>query len=52
MENTLIFYQILLTNSLRLSNDISLENLFVDNGARPAVIGLSCCAGVPADPLL
>ena len=50
MENTLIFYQILLTNYLRLCKDISLENLFVDIGARPAVIGLICC-GVPADPL-
>ena len=29
-ENALIFYQILSTNSLRKSVDISLENLYVD----------------------
>ena len=31
-ENALIFYQILSTNSLRKSVDISLENLYMDIG--------------------
>ena len=32
-ENALIFYQILLTNSLRICTEISLKNLHVDIGA-------------------
>ena len=32
-ENTLIFYQILATHSLRKCIEISLENLYVDIGA-------------------
>ena len=32
-ENALIFYQILLTHSLRKCIEISLENLYVDIGA-------------------
>ena len=32
-NNTLIFYQILSTNSLRKSIETSLENLYVDIGA-------------------